>query len=31
VVFTGKNVFKIKEILPVASIFQKILAEFASS
>lgn len=30
VVFTGQNVFKIKEILPVSIIFQKILAEFAS-
>ncbi|HWP96781.1 MAG TPA: nitronate monooxygenase [Syntrophomonadaceae bacterium] len=30
VVFTGKNVFKIKEILPVKAIFDKILAEFAA-
>lgn len=29
-VFAGKNVFKIKEILPVEMIFQKILAEFAA-
>ncbi|WP_054692211.1 NAD(P)H-dependent flavin oxidoreductase [Syntrophomonas palmitatica] len=28
VVFSGKNVFKIKEILPVAKIFEKLLAEF---
>lgn len=29
VVFTGKNVFKIKEILSVQAIFDKLLAEFA--
>ncbi len=29
-VFTGQNVFKIKEILPVAVIFDRILAEFAA-
>jgi NAD(P)H-dependent flavin oxidoreductase YrpB (nitropropane dioxygenase family) len=28
VVFSGKNVFKIKEILPVAKIFEKLLAEY---
>lgn len=30
VVFTGKNVFKIKEILSVQAIFNKLLAEFAA-
>lgn len=30
VVFTGKNVFKIKEILSVQAIFDKLLAEFAA-
>ena len=30
VVFTGQNVFKIKEILPVSVIFERLLAEFAA-
>jgi NAD(P)H-dependent flavin oxidoreductase YrpB (nitropropane dioxygenase family) len=30
VVFTGQNVFKIKEILPVSVIFDRLLAEFAA-
>lgn len=30
IVFAGKNVFKIKEILPVEMIFKKILAEYAA-
>jgi Dioxygenases related to 2-nitropropane dioxygenase len=30
VVFSGKNVFKIKEILSVQAIFDKLLAEFAA-
>lgn len=30
VVFAGQNVFKIKEILPVADIFERILNEFAA-
>ncbi len=31
VVFAGKNVFKIKEILPVEVIFRRILAEYAKA
>ncbi|MEN6314056.1 MAG: nitronate monooxygenase, partial [Clostridiaceae bacterium] len=30
VVFVGKNVFKIKKILPVSAIFDEILAEYAA-
>ncbi|MBO8138376.1 MAG: nitronate monooxygenase [Desulfotomaculum sp.] len=31
VVFAGKNVFKIKDILPVSKIFDKLLTEFAAA
>ncbi len=31
VVFAGKNVYKIKDILPVSQIFEQMLAEFAAA
>jgi len=31
IVFAGKNVYKIKDILPVSKIFERLISEFKSA